>query len=141
MPTNFILRTTLFLLLTACTVSCGLGAGRKIASEEIVRQINTKINFIPSFAFWTKCSLSPAYDFSAEKVSIPKDTPANDLIGLAVEFGEDWGGWDSAAIQFQNGLIGHCKAISPYIKEGTRAKVDDKIYVYKSGRWYSSNNE
>lgn len=59
----------------------------------------------------------------------------NDFVGYKLKFGAQWGGKEEAKAKFRKGMVGHCKAIPVFITDGTEAKVNEKIYFFKNGKW------
>ncbi|MFQ6084563.1 MAG: hypothetical protein ACE5WD_14585, partial [Candidatus Aminicenantia bacterium] len=113
---------------------------------ETVRLSSAKISELRQgmFSFFKACSVTP-YHFKEEKVSVPAGTPADDLVGIAVTFQEDWGGWGSEeevtkeeTVLFRKGMVGKCKAIPSYVKDDTEAKVKGSTYIFKNGKWQVS---
>jgi hypothetical protein len=79
--------------------------------------------------------LMPTYDFGDESPRAFQGTKPEDLLGFAVLFKGEWGGWGENDVVFRDGMVGTCPAIAIYVREGTKAKVQDKVYVYESGKW------
>ena len=116
-------------------------------ANEPTQLINDKISELQQgmFTFWKACSVIPHKNFREENVKVPDTTPKDDLVGIAVKFEKEWGGWGSEekvtkeeTVLFRKGMVGKCKAIPSYVKDGTEAKIKGKIYIFKNGKWQVS---
>ena len=116
-----------------------VGYLRSVKAEEGVSgelmHIRAAIENLPEgFHRWSNCSLMPSYDFSKE-YSGKKPESLDDLKGTVIGFNAEWGGWDEEPVSFRNGMIGKCKAIRSYVKEGTEAKCFENYYRFEKNKW------
>lgn len=58
-----------------------------------------------------------------------------EFIGYLLEFRDKWGGRESSEVKFRNGKVGSCKAIPFFAADGTEAKVNGNIFVYREKKW------
>jgi ankyrin repeat protein len=109
-------------------------AGAKQALGPEKMQIRSKLdNQIPNRT-WNNCSVTRDFDFIKERPDIKVNNPA-DGKGNAITFGEEWGGWDDDDVLFRKGMVGSCKALNIYVKEGTEAKCSQKYFRFEKGNW------
>jgi len=83
---------------------------------------------------WRECSVMPNYNFLKERPDI-KPMSLGHMKGTAIAFKGKWGSWDEEPVSFRNGMVGSCKAIPSYVKEGTEAKYLQRHYIFKKGDW------
>jgi hypothetical protein len=118
----------------------------KLKIEKLV-----KLESVQQGELWDWCVLFIGYNFTVKKsvgaIALIRDKgaylPKYDLLaslendqGYLISFHEDkWGG--NSSIKFRKGEIGSCPTIPVFISDGTEALIDEKIYIYQEGKWFS----